>query len=84
MACIESAIGLLNLRDIASSSTKYPVKGLVFAAEDYCADTGILRTPSSKELLYARQKVVATACAFGLEAIDMVCVDYKDPSILVI
>lgn len=30
------------------------------------------------ELLYARQKVVVTTKAFGLQAIDLVYIDYKD------
>ncbi len=37
-----------------------------------CADTGILRTPSRRELLYTRSQIVIAAKAFGLDAIDMV------------
>ena len=44
-----------------------------------CADVGIVRTPSRAELLYHRSKLVVTAKAFGLGAIDLVCVNYKDP-----
>jgi citrate lyase subunit beta-like protein len=51
-------------------------------ARDYCADLGILRSPSRLELLYARQKLVATAVAAGVQAIDLVCVDFKNDSIL--
>ncbi|KAJ7695985.1 Pyruvate/Phosphoenolpyruvate kinase-like domain-containing protein [Mycena rosella] len=43
-----------------------------------CADTAILRSPSRLELLYTRSQIVIAAKAFGLEAIDMVCVNYKD------
>jgi citrate lyase subunit beta-like protein len=42
------------------------------AAEDYCADVGLLRSPSRLEMLYARQKVVAYAKAYDLQAIDLV------------
>ncbi|TFY76212.1 hypothetical protein EWM64_g7799 [Hericium alpestre] len=49
-----------------------------FAAEDYCADTSVIRTRSRQELLYTRSKIVNVAKAFGLHAIDMVCVNYKD------
>jgi citrate lyase subunit beta-like protein len=80
LACIESALGLLNIREIIASDKR--VDGLVFAAEDYCTDTGILRTKSRKELLYARQKVVSTACAFGVQCIDLVCVDYQNEATL--
>ena len=42
------------------------------------ADIGAVRTDSSMELLYARQKIVAHAKAFGLQAIDLVHINYKD------
>ena len=37
-----------------------------------------MRTESSVELLYARQKIVAHAKAFGMQAIDLVHINYKD------
>lgn len=40
--------------------------------------TGATRTKDARELLYARQKVVVTTKAFGLQAIDLVYIDYKD------
>ncbi|KZV61508.1 beta subunit of citrate lyase [Peniophora sp. CONT] len=85
VASIESARSLYNIGSIAGwrhSSGKTRVAGLLFAAEDYCADTGIIRTAERTELLYTRSQVVLTAKAFGLEAIDMVCVNYKDPEYL--
>lgn len=39
---------------------------------------GATRTKDARELLYARQKVVVTTKAFGLQAIDLVYIDYKD------
>lgn len=39
---------------------------------------GATRTQDAKELLYARQKVVVTTKAFGLQAIDLVYIDYQD------
>lgn len=39
---------------------------------------GATRTQDARELLYARQKVVVTSKAFGLQAIDLVYIDYKD------
>lgn len=39
---------------------------------------GASRTKDARELLYARQKVVVTTKAFGLQAIDLVYIDYKD------
>ena len=40
------------------------------------------RTPEATELLYARSCLVTHAVAFGLQAIDMVCIDYKNSDIL--
>ncbi|ORZ41351.1 Pyruvate/Phosphoenolpyruvate kinase-like domain-containing protein [Catenaria anguillulae PL171] len=80
IACIESAMGLLNLREIASSSPR--LDALVYASEDLCADMGMVRTASRLELLYSRSAVVTAACAYGLQAIDLVCIDYKDHDVL--
>ncbi|KAI9179788.1 hypothetical protein H9P43_005118 [Blastocladiella emersonii ATCC 22665] len=80
IACIESALGLLNLREIASSSPR--LDALVFASEDLCADMSMVRTPHRRELLYARSAVVTAAVAHGLQAIDLVCIDYKDAGVL--
>ncbi|KAH9950562.1 citrate lyase beta subunit [Amylocystis lapponica] len=84
VASIESAKSLFNLGSIARWQSEHgPALGgklvaLLFAAEDYCADTAIIRTRSRQELLYTRSQIAVTAKAFGLNAIDMVCVNYKD------
>lgn len=44
----------------------------------FSTHTGATRTKDATELLYARQKVVVTTKAFGLQAIDLVYIDYKD------
>ncbi|POY70430.1 hypothetical protein BMF94_6577 [Rhodotorula taiwanensis] len=75
VASIESPLGLLNMREIVTASPR--VGGLLFAAEDYCASSRLIRTPSRLEMLYARSSVVAVAHAYGLAAIDLVCVKYK-------
>lgn len=85
----ESADGLLDLREILHRLKKlscgadkegvaYVLEGVVFGSDDYCASIGATRTTDGKELLYARQKIVLTAKAFQLQAIDMVHIDYKD------
>jgi citrate lyase subunit beta-like protein len=48
------------------------LKGLIFGAEDYAQLSGITRTPSRIEMLYARQRIVAAAKAYNLEALDLV------------
>ncbi|XP_061826720.1 citramalyl-CoA lyase, mitochondrial [Nerophis lumbriciformis] len=81
---VETAVGLLNFKDVCEEIRQLAPKadlhhdGVVFGSDDFCASIGATRTPDAKELLYARQKVVTTAKAFGLQAIDLVHIDYKD------
>ncbi|XP_048769197.2 citramalyl-CoA lyase, mitochondrial-like isoform X2 [Ostrea edulis] len=82
---VESALGLMNLRDIFKKTIDlqlkeqlYVLDGVVFGSDDFCADIGATRTSDAKELLYARQKIVTCAKAFKLQAIDMVHIDLKD------
>lgn len=81
---IESARAVWNLGAIAQWKSGHgPVSGgtlsaLLFAAEDYCADTSVIRTSSRRELLFTRSQIVIAAKAFELEAVDMVCVDFRN------
>ncbi|BEI83084.1 hypothetical protein CcaverHIS002_0309520 [Cutaneotrichosporon cavernicola] len=78
---IESAEAMLRIHEIAAAARGH-LDALLFAAEDYCADVGIVRTPGRSELLYPRAKLVTTARAFGLGSLDLVCVNFKDPEAL--
>ncbi|KAI0689708.1 Pyruvate/Phosphoenolpyruvate kinase-like domain-containing protein [Cytidiella melzeri] len=84
VASIESAKALYNIGEIAAWQSSFgsmfggQLAALLFAAEDYCADTSIIRTPSRQELLYTRSKIAVVAKVFKLDAIDMVCVNYRD------
>ncbi|KAF9366479.1 hypothetical protein BGX34_002352 [Mortierella sp. NVP85] len=80
IASIESALGIMNIKEIATSDPR--VDALVFAAEDYCADLGLTRTREGTEMLYGRSAIVTAAHAYGLQAIDLVCMDYKNDEIL--
>ena len=83
LAIIESALGMVNLESICRSSENIPrLQGLIFGAEDFTADMGAVRTPAALELLYARSRLVMYASAFGLQAIDLVTVNYKDMEVL--
>ncbi|KAL4080952.1 citrate lyase beta subunit [Scleroderma citrinum] len=88
IASIESARSVWNLREIAEWKSQFGAElggelgAFLFAAEDYCADTSVVRTTSRQELLYVRSQIVIAAKASRLEAIDMVCVNYKDPGYL--
>lgn len=79
MALIESARAVMDIRSICTATPL--LSGLIFAAEDFALDLGLTRTPSLTEFLLARQTVVAAARAYGLDsAIDLVCIDYRDPA----
>jgi len=73
---IENARGVLNLAQIASADTR--LQALIFGAEDYAADVGATRTREGIEVLYARSAVVAACAAFGLQAIDLLFLDFHD------
>jgi citrate lyase subunit beta-like protein len=76
IAMIETARGIINLKEIAGASPR--LSALIFGAEDLAGDIGATRTPEAWEVFYARAAVVTHAAAFGLQAIDMVYVDYHD------
>ncbi|MCW5874808.1 MAG: CoA ester lyase [Anaerolineales bacterium] len=73
---IESAMGLVNLKEIASADPH--LVALVFGSEDFASDVGAIRTPQADEIFYARSAVAIHAAAFGLQAIDMLHVNFKD------
>lgn len=76
VAMVETARGIVNLREIASADPR--LQALIFGAEDLAGDIGALRTPAAWEVFYARSAVVTHATACGLQAIDMVYIDYRD------
>lgn len=74
---IETAKGILNLKEIAAQP-RSALRAIIFGGEDFAASIGATRTRSATELLYARQAVVVACAANGLQAIDLVSIDYKD------
>jgi len=72
---VETAKGILNLKEIASHPR---LDGIIFGGEDFAASIGAKRSESAIELLYARQAVVTACAAYGLQAIDIVTIDFKD------
>lgn len=68
LAIIESALGVVNVREIAGRSPR--LDALIFGAEDLAGDMGATRTPEGWEVFYARSAVVLHAKALGLQAID--------------
>ncbi|OBZ82215.1 Citrate lyase subunit beta-like protein, mitochondrial [Choanephora cucurbitarum] len=80
IASVESALGMMNIKEIVTADPR--LDAVIFAAEDYCADLGLVRTKTREEMLFARQWIVNAAAAYGLQAIDLVCVDYQDSAAL--
>ncbi len=72
---VETARGILNLKEIAAHPR---LDALIFGGEDFAASVGATRTREAIELLYAREATVTAAAAYGLQAIDIVTIDFKD------
>ncbi|HET7208868.1 MAG TPA: aldolase/citrate lyase family protein [Terriglobales bacterium] len=76
MPILESALGIENAYKIANSSAQ--ISGLTIGVEDYTADLGVVKTAIGTESLFARQRIVNTARAAGVQAIDSVFGDVAD------
>lgn len=76
MPIIESALGALNARDIASASPNNVA--LTIGLEDFTADIGAERTLEGKESFLARLQVILAARATGIQPIDSVYSDVED------
>lgn len=72
---VETAKGVLNLKEIASHPR---LDGIIFGGEDFAASIGAKRSEGAIELLYGRQAVVTACAVYGLQAIDIVTIDFKD------
>ena len=80
LATIESARGLIQAPAIAASSPR--LVGLMFGAEDFAMDLGMLnvRQGDAGDFLYARSALVVAAASGGLQAIDRVYLDIRNPA----
>jgi citrate lyase subunit beta/citryl-CoA lyase len=76
MPILESALGVENAFAIATASER--VVALTIGLEDYTADLGVPKTAGGAESLYARMRVVNTAHAAHVQAIDSVYGDVGD------
>lgn len=73
LAAIESALGILNSKEIAFSSNR--LIGIALGAEDYVRDIKTERSPDGIELLFARNSILHAARAAGIMAFDTVYSD---------
>lgn len=78
---IESARGVVNLREIATASDR--IDALIFGAEDLAGDIGATRTRAGWEVFHARSAVALHAAAVGVQAIDTLVIDFNDDAALI-
>ena len=71
VALIETAIGVTNV-DRLAAYWRARLVALAFGAEDFVTDIGGRRRADSREVLYARSRVVLSARANGIAALDQV------------
>uniref|UniRef100_A0A8C8VQ86 Citramalyl-CoA lyase, mitochondrial n=1 Tax=Pelusios castaneus TaxID=367368 RepID=A0A8C8VQ86_9SAUR len=81
---VETAKGLLNFKAVCEealsigSQAGLHLDAVVFGGEDFRASIGATSSKETHDILYARQKIIVTAKAFGLQAIDLVYIDFQD------
>lgn len=73
---IESYLGVLNARSIASASPR--VAAMALGAEDFTASMGAQRTKAGWEIFYARNAVLMACREAGISAQDAVFSDLSD------
>ncbi|MBS3741240.1 MAG: HpcH/HpaI aldolase/citrate lyase family protein [Candidatus Cloacimonetes bacterium] len=75
MPIIESALGVINSYEIASTKN---VVAMAIGLEDYTADLGAARTKAGDESFFARSQLVNSARAARIQPIDSVYSDVND------
>jgi len=75
MPIIESAIGVLNVEEIATGPR---VAAIGLGGEDLTADIGAVRTRNGKELEYISSRIILACAANKIQAIDTVFADIND------
>lgn len=73
MAAIESATGILNVREIAHASDR--LIGIALGAEDYVTNMKTERSATGEELFFARSFILHAARDAGIAALDTVYSD---------
>ncbi len=72
VALVETAGGVASVEEIAA----YPeLTGVVFGAEDFTADMGIVELDDRSYLSYARARIAVAGSAAGIDALDTVYTD---------
>ena len=77
MAAIETVKGMRQAYEIATASPR--MVAIAIGGEDFIADLQTQRTEHGTELLYARSQLLAAAREAGIQAIDTVYSNLKNP-----
>ena len=81
LGIIETASGVLNVKELAAALSKSDM--LCFGHADFAADMELDHAdPASGIIHHARCQVVLAARAFGIPALDNVCLEVRDEAIL--
>lgn len=72
----ETARAIVNLSAICGADPR--LEAVIFGAEDFTNDIGATRSTDGWEVFYARSAVVTHCAAFGVQAIDLVYVNFHD------
>jgi citrate lyase subunit beta-like protein len=78
LSMIESPTAVLNMKEICTRSSPHRMDCVIFGADDYASAVGATRTPQGYEMDFARNFCLLQAAAYGVDAIDMVQIDYHD------
>ncbi|HZJ99284.1 MAG TPA: CoA ester lyase [Tissierellaceae bacterium] len=76
IALVETALGLESALEIVQASKR--IIAIFLGAEDLTLDLGAKRTKASKEIEYARARVIAVSKAMNIQAIDTPFTDTDD------
>lgn len=78
MLLIESPLGVLNVREIASASPR--IAAIAFGGEDFSREMGLplVRTGEAKDLIPARSSVTLAAAAAGVQPLDVIWTSLRD------
>jgi citrate lyase subunit beta / citryl-CoA lyase len=74
---IETAVGVVNV-DRLAGYWRARLAAIAFGAEDFVTDVGGRRRSDNAEVLYARSRVVLSARAHGIAALDQVFAQVRD------
>lgn len=76
---IETAASLQQLESLFGASER--IDGLIFGAEDYSNDLGVVKGDAVASIRYAQTAIINAARAHAVDAIDSPCIDFSHPEV---